>query len=278
MPTDHTFTGQKQDSTGLMYYRSRYYDPSLGQFISPDTIVPDATSVLSYNRFMYVAGRPLNMSDPSGHTGIERGPYLNPGSNCYRWCGGAASMDPRRPDAETLKQMENAHQQAELAAGYVYGALEMAPYADTPNDVLVATTGCGYRCQAGFEEPVGAIWRVGAAAGVILPFGFRHLQLVSNFVEKTHLHHIFPKLRGSSEASEVYRQFFKKHNINVDDFAVEVSESLHKHLHRAGNNWVTRWKQWIDANPNATTTEIYQFAGSLMDEYGINSLPIVPYE
>jgi len=35
--------------------------------VSPDTIVPDATNVFDYNRFMYVRGRVLNMNDPTGH-------------------------------------------------------------------------------------------------------------------------------------------------------------------------------------------------------------------
>jgi len=65
--TDHRFTGQKVDNTGLMYYGARYYDLSIGAFISPDTIVPDATNVFDYNRYMYVRGRALNASDPSGH-------------------------------------------------------------------------------------------------------------------------------------------------------------------------------------------------------------------
>ena len=56
LPTDHTYTGQKRDGTGLMYYRARYYDPSLGQFISPDTIVPDPSNVLDYKRYLYVRG------------------------------------------------------------------------------------------------------------------------------------------------------------------------------------------------------------------------------
>ncbi|MCB0112474.1 MAG: hypothetical protein KDD84_00205, partial [Caldilineaceae bacterium] len=47
---DRTFTGQKADSTGLMYFNARYYDPSLGQFLSPDTLVPDAGLVLDDNR------------------------------------------------------------------------------------------------------------------------------------------------------------------------------------------------------------------------------------
>jgi RHS repeat-associated protein len=41
LPTDYTFTGQKNDdSTGLMFYGARYYDSALGRFTQPDTIVP----------------------------------------------------------------------------------------------------------------------------------------------------------------------------------------------------------------------------------------------
>ena len=54
-----------------MYYRARYYDPSLGQFISPDTIVPDPAMVIDYNRYAYVRGNPLRRSDPSGHVPCE---------------------------------------------------------------------------------------------------------------------------------------------------------------------------------------------------------------
>ena len=56
-----------------MYYRARYYDPSLGQFISPDTIVPDASNVLDYNRYLYVRGNAINLNDPTGHCAIVCG-------------------------------------------------------------------------------------------------------------------------------------------------------------------------------------------------------------
>jgi RHS repeat-associated protein len=39
--TDKLFTGQRLDDTGLYYYNARYYDPTLGRFISPDTIIPN---------------------------------------------------------------------------------------------------------------------------------------------------------------------------------------------------------------------------------------------
>jgi len=65
--TDHQFTGQKVDSSGLYYYNARYYDPTLGTFISPDTIVPDPGTVIDYNRYAYTRANPLKFNDPSGH-------------------------------------------------------------------------------------------------------------------------------------------------------------------------------------------------------------------
>ena len=62
LQTDFTFTGQKSDASGLMFYNARYYDPLLGTFISPDTIVPDAKMVIDHNRFLYARGNPLNLN------------------------------------------------------------------------------------------------------------------------------------------------------------------------------------------------------------------------
>lgn len=33
----------------------------------------------------------------------------------------------------------------------------------------------------------------------------------------------------------------------------------------------------IEANPNATAKEVYQFGGKLMDEFGLSNLPMFPY-
>ena len=46
---------------------ARYYDPLVGMFISPDTIVPDAGVLIDYNRFAYGRANPLKYNDPSGH-------------------------------------------------------------------------------------------------------------------------------------------------------------------------------------------------------------------
>ena len=71
LQTDRTFTGQKRDATGLLYYNARYYDPALGTFISPDSLVPNPARVLDYNRFLYARGNPLRYTDPTGHQGFD---------------------------------------------------------------------------------------------------------------------------------------------------------------------------------------------------------------
>jgi RHS repeat-associated protein len=60
-------TGQYLDTTGLLEEHARYYDPVLGRFISPDTIVPDPGNPQSLNRYAYVDNNPLKYTDPSGH-------------------------------------------------------------------------------------------------------------------------------------------------------------------------------------------------------------------
>ena len=50
---------------------ARYYDPQLGMFLSPDTLVPDPTLLIDYNRYLYSRGNPLKYNDPTGHYSDE---------------------------------------------------------------------------------------------------------------------------------------------------------------------------------------------------------------
>jgi RHS repeat-associated protein/uncharacterized repeat protein (TIGR01451 family) len=66
LPTGYTYTGQLDSGLGLMYYGARHYDPQLGRFISPDTIVPDPGNPQALNRYSYVLNNPLRYTDPTG--------------------------------------------------------------------------------------------------------------------------------------------------------------------------------------------------------------------
>ena len=68
LDTDHLFTGQILDeSSGLAFYNARYYDPAIGRFITPDSIVPNPLNGQDYNRYTYVRNNPVKYNDPTGN-------------------------------------------------------------------------------------------------------------------------------------------------------------------------------------------------------------------
>lgn len=56
------YTGRENDGTGLYYYRARYYNPSLGRFISEDPIGLEGGP----NLYVYVGNDPINLVDSTG--------------------------------------------------------------------------------------------------------------------------------------------------------------------------------------------------------------------
>ena len=75
MPTAYRYTGQRLDAaTGLYFYNARYYDPGLGRFTQPDTIVPNPGDPQSLNRYSYAGNNPLRYTDPTGHYIFEDDP------------------------------------------------------------------------------------------------------------------------------------------------------------------------------------------------------------
>jgi RHS repeat-associated protein len=63
------FTGQIADpSDGLVYMRARYYDPSIGRFISKDPRVPGVANAWDRNPYVYARNNPASFRDPSGRS------------------------------------------------------------------------------------------------------------------------------------------------------------------------------------------------------------------
>ena len=73
----YAFTGREWDAeVGLHYYRTRYYDPIVGRFLSPDPLVSNAPPVdggmllgqlpLLTDRYDYVRNAPTRYIDPMG--------------------------------------------------------------------------------------------------------------------------------------------------------------------------------------------------------------------
>ncbi len=95
--TDRKFTGQTEDeAAGLYWYASRAYDPEIGRFVSPDSIVPEPGNPQSLNRYSYVYNNPLKFVDPSGNSAewfnqawrdeyrVDHGQYPGPSDYAFR--------------------------------------------------------------------------------------------------------------------------------------------------------------------------------------------------
>ncbi|MBQ3482257.1 MAG: RHS repeat-associated core domain-containing protein [Oscillospiraceae bacterium] len=59
--------------TGMYYLGSRYYNPELGRFISPDVFISTGQGLLGCNMFAYCNNNPVNMADYAGGEPISIG-------------------------------------------------------------------------------------------------------------------------------------------------------------------------------------------------------------
>jgi RHS repeat-associated protein len=71
MPTDFSFTGQRDSGWGLYFYRARWYDSNLGRFSQADTIIPNPYYAPAYDRYAYVYNSVTRLTDPTGRRCAE---------------------------------------------------------------------------------------------------------------------------------------------------------------------------------------------------------------
>jgi RHS repeat-associated protein len=72
--TDVNFTGHRLDgSDGLIYAKARHYDPVIGKWLTPDTVVQAPYDPQFLNRMTYCRSNPINLLDPSGRTTQDNG-------------------------------------------------------------------------------------------------------------------------------------------------------------------------------------------------------------
>ena len=88
------YTGRENDSTGLYFYRARYYNPGLQRFVSEDPIGLAG----GINSYAYVEGNPISFTDPTGlicEYSQATGSFVcrNEGGETYASCNGYAGRD-----------------------------------------------------------------------------------------------------------------------------------------------------------------------------------------
>lgn len=82
------YTGHERDETAggtLDYMHARYYSPTAGRFLSPDPLPGSPDTPQSWNRYGYVLGNPVALTDPAGLYVVDPQCEANPA------CKGAAN-------------------------------------------------------------------------------------------------------------------------------------------------------------------------------------------
>ncbi len=72
--TSYAFTGEWQDATNLLHLRARYLSVQTGRFLTRDVWAGDYRRPISFNAWLYVGDRPVNLTDPTGLAPSWSGP------------------------------------------------------------------------------------------------------------------------------------------------------------------------------------------------------------
>ncbi|PTL84765.1 TIGR02269 family lipoprotein [Vitiosangium sp. GDMCC 1.1324] len=86
-------------------------------------------------------------------------------------------------------------------------------------------------------------------------------------------HHIFPQ-------QELLAEWFKEKKIDIHAFTIRLPRGFHQWLHSGGpqgGQWNEAWRQFQKKYPDANEEKIWRFAFELMDRFGVNGLPLLPY-
>ncbi|MDI1257915.1 RHS repeat-associated core domain-containing protein [Aquabacterium sp.] len=170
MPT-YGYTGREPDlSTGYMYYRARYYDPTLGRFLGRDPIGLEG----GLNVYAYVDNNPVNFTDPSGlyaksisntMSGIGSAAsnyYDTASSSLNSWGQQAYSALPSSQTA--TRWLDNTQKTLDYVGMFAQGPLEVAgPFIDLGNAAI--SLGRGNWADAGLST-LAAVPFIGATGNI----------------------------------------------------------------------------------------------------------------
>lgn len=190
----YRFAGEyADDTTGHIYLRDRWLDPSVGRFISQDSFPGTRTRPVTLNRYLYASADPVNVRDPSGRMGLSE---LSVATDIQSILGN-------------------------LQANFGFSFMNAA---QNPNDV----TGNSMALEAGFfltgtilgsaSKMVGSMFLKGRKFKVVSNASStvlgENLELLGSLkCAGCQAHHLVP---GTAKAAELGRAILKKHGIDIN--------------------------------------------------------------
>ncbi len=259
----------------MYYYGARWYDPSIGRFISQDPVAGRLSDPQSLNPYVYVENLPTVLTDPSGRS-IRWTWSLN---DCDQTC--AVDSFLLGLGIGAIAAVAVVTFQPELF-GLDTGLLGLG-------GTTVTSAACAEECEPGIDALVSDVGSLTAndagqtvvsdASGLLASNGeeavaqgltddavdtsafWRTTENGGYDFEKTEIHHLLPKQ---------FQSFFGR-VLDINDYVVQLDRGVHKVLHGRGGalseGWNAQWQLFIRRNPNAGASDILNYLGVLLDTF-----------
>ncbi len=106
--TAYGYTGE-YTSDDLIYLRARHYNPGIARFLTKDIWEGNANSPMSFNRWMYVKGNPINFTDPSGYFPVNTSQILSQALSQYSSASNSITTLVSLYDCSPLSERDSKH-------------------------------------------------------------------------------------------------------------------------------------------------------------------------
>ncbi len=261
------YTGEQVDPTGLVFLRARYYNPGIGRFITPDSLIPDPLSSEAWNRYVYAGNNPIRYTDPSGHCLVAAGVDT---VLCVGIIVAGAAFVAYGAYVVTSPTFQDA----------LRGAIQSIPAVPLPPFQLPGTT---------LEEDINPCYEAGPNVGQpdvwqLPPFslgtppyfgpvgpGFStnpgiELPNILTANSSTERHHLLPRQ---------FRDRFAGAGLDIEDYVQDLPRDFHKDVHGRGggdawiNSWNKQWERFFDQRRNPSAGEILQQLEKMKKDFGI---------
>lgn len=231
----------------MYYYGARYYDASIGRFISPDTLVQDYTNPQTLNRYSYCLNNPLRYVDPTGH-------FLDTLFDIASVIYDVVELvsDPSWENAAYLG--------ADVACAFI-------PFA-TGGGLIAKGVMHGDDVLKSIKSVASQIGSIKDAykMGIKNPWSFRgKLQRLTGMSDEMargmEAHHVLPK----TLEREFKKLFGNDFDINNPFWGSWVKKGEHQ---KWSYQYQKEWEQWLDGNQKAKIEDVMKQARELADKYG----------
>jgi RHS repeat-associated protein len=275
----YKFTGKPYSiSTGLYYYYHRWYDPSIGRFISKDPFPGFASNPETLNPYVYVADTPTTLTDRTGMfqgSGVE-----NRCEKLHEKCPGPPSaMDILVTKLNIgLDIIGGGAVLCVLVCPAILGALGIGASTGAGGVGTTAVGAClknEQECATGVDTVVKDLIDSGSTTAIDLATKDATDSLVDTSafwrttenggydLERTEIHHLLPRQ---------FQAFFRSRDLGIDDYTVQLDRGVHSVLHGRGGSyfgsWNGLWQGFIWNNPSADQSDVLGFLGMMLGDFG----------